>query len=511
MKKNSLDKWLYFSIIVIGIYLLIRIIDQSKLITTFPLINNDLGSYVAQLHLLKVCGFHNLCPYWYNGFTTFLISSPGWQFFTLPIYWIFENILLTTYISFILMYILSFIFIYYLGKTQKFSLTKILFFFVIFFGNSMSIGNFIVTGRATAMMGWLTFLGLAAVIFYYKEHKINSKFVYFFIPLNFFAILSHYQEAVLAQILILSLFLIKKGYERLIIIFSFLLSLILSSFWWIPFLLSALNPSASSAAQYHQGKWFIANIIPKLEFTTQSITSLLTIIIPLILLTLFYFYWQQKNKSIKELLFYLPILILTILFWLRLTAFLPILNQISPDPFILLYIFFSVLLLLNTRFTFYPKYIKIVIILALILLPLANVIVSHTKTHYWDVFEHEELEEETLHLLEFITPDEKFLILNGKFLWNWNDRRGEAAYYYAYAPIYHNLSTASGYYYLIAPKDYIEKWQNLDATKDCNIFKELSSELNVNSIISYEKHCDFLKSCNLNEIKTQKYSCLYKL
>lgn len=507
--KKFLNKLLYLPVLIMGLYLLIRLIDQSNMIKLFPLINNDITSYIAQLYFLKVCGFHQFCPYWYNGFITFLIPSPGWQFFTLPIYIVLKNILLSTYVSFILMYILGFVFIYYLGKSQKFSLVEILFLFIITFGNSMSIGNFTVLSRATAMMGWILLLGIAALAFYYKKHAINLRFVFFFTLLNSWVIITHYQEAVLAQTLVLSLFIIKKGYERLIIALSFLLSLILSSFWWIPFLSSALSTKTSNVTQY-QGKWFIYSL-PELKLTTQSLTSLLIITLPIILIILFYFYWQQRNKPLKEFLFYSPILILCVLFWLRLTAFLPVLNQISPDPFLLLFTFFSVLILLKTRFSFYPKFIKSAIILSLILLPLANVIISHTKTHYWSVFEYDKLDEETISLLNFIGPSEKFVITNWTILAKWNNRGGEAAYYYAYAPVYHNLSTADGYYYLIPPEDYFSKLKDLSSTSDCNHLKSRLYELNINAVITYEKRCDFLKNCGLKEVISKKYSCLYKL
>src|SRR3990167_241548 len=109
MKKNKFnDKWLYLPILILGTYLIIRLIDQSNIIYIFPLDKyNDMSSYMAQLHFLKVCGFHNFCPYWYNGFITFITTPPGWYSFTLPLYYLFNNVQLASYISLILMYIIS--------------------------------------------------------------------------------------------------------------------------------------------------------------------------------------------------------------------------------------------------------------------------------------------------------------------------------------------------------------------------------------------------------------------
>lgn len=508
MGKNKWDKWLYFLIIVMGLYFLIRIIDQAKMIHTFPLVNNDLSSYVAQLHLLKVCGFHNFCSYWYNGFITFLISSPGWEFFTYPLYLLFNNILLATYISSILMYIIGFIFIFYLGKNQKFSLTKKIAFFVLIFANSINIGNFIVMGRMPSLNATIFFLGLAAVIYFYKDHEIDKKFVLFFIPLNILIILSHYQEAALAQILILSLLLIKKGYEKIIVMLSFILSLIFSAFWWWPFLLSSLNSYKSSIITHEQGTWFIYRFIPKIELTTDFFSSLLIITLPIILLIIFYFYWDSKNKSPKELLFYSPILFLSFLFWLRLTAYMPIFKHISPDPFLIFFLFFILMLFFKTNFFYYPKIFRTIIILFLILLPITNVAISHTKTPYWNIFEHGNMEKETISLFGYIDPNEKFVFASYP-----QPSRSVTYvdYYHAYATIYNNLSTPEGYYYHIVSRDYIKGIRQVREEKNCKNLKKIMLEYNTNYAIAYKERCELLKNCKFQEIIKKEHTCLYRI
>ena len=113
MKREFNDKWLYIPILILGVYLITRLINQSQLIWMFPLDKyNDWSSYMAQLFFLKVCGFHNFCPYWYNGFINFQINQPGWYFFIYPIYLIINNIQLTVYLSLILTYTLSFTALY---------------------------------------------------------------------------------------------------------------------------------------------------------------------------------------------------------------------------------------------------------------------------------------------------------------------------------------------------------------------------------------------------------------
>lgn len=507
MKKDPLDKWLCFLVIVMGIYFLIRIVDQVKMIHVFPLVNNDLGSYVAQLHMLKVCGFHNFCPYWYNGFTTFLISSPGWQFFAHPLYLLLSNILLATYISSILMYIIGFIFIYYLGKSQKFSLIKIIAFFVLIFANSINIGNFIFQGRMPSFNATVFFLGLAAVVYFYKDHKIDKKFILFFVPVNVLVILSHYQEAALAQILILSLLLVKKGYEKIVVILSFILSLILSAFWWVPFLLSSLNLEQSSILTREQGRWIAGQIIPSIEFSTQFFTSLLVIVIPIILFITFYFYWRLKKKSSKELLFYSPVIILGVLFSFRLTAYIPLLKHISPDPFLIFFLFFILITFFKINFSFYPQIFKLMIISFLIIIPVANVVISHTQTPYFDIFEYGDVEKNTLFLLKSIE-------LNGKFVFVSqlpSDSVRYNSYYYAYATIYNNLSTPEGYYYHIAPFDYRQGLSKIRKEKKCENIKDIMDDYDVNYAIAYEERCGLLKSCKFEEIIKKENACLYRL
>jgi len=507
MEKDTLDKWLYFLVIMMGVYFLIRIIDQAKLINVFPLVNNDLGSYVAQLHMLKVCGFHEFCPYWYGGFITFLVSSPGWQFFAYPSYLLFSNILLATYISSILMYSMGFLFIYLLGKAQRFSLTKIIAFFLLMFGNSIALGNFVFQGRMPSLNATIFFLGLAAIVYFYKNHKADKTFVLFFVPINVLVILSHYQEAALAQVLVLSLLLIKKGYEKLIVILSFLLSLILSAFWWLPFLLSSLDPNKSSIITREQGKWFVYNIIPKLEFTTAFFTSLLIIIIPLALLTVFYFYWNSRNKSKKEIMFYSPVLTLTVLFWLRLTAYIPLLKHISPDPFLIFFLFFILIIFFKTDFNFYPKTLRIIIILFLIILPIANITVSHIKTPYFNIFEYGDIEKNTIALIELINPEGKFVFASnlpsGAVRYN--------SYYYAYATIYNSFSTPEGYYYHIAPLEYREGIHEIKTTENCETIKMIMHKYTTNYSIAYGERCNLLKECGLEEIAKKDDACLYKV
>src|SRR3990167_7651768 len=156
MKFNNIkDFYLYIPIIILGAYFIFRLINQSQIITTFPLDKyNDWSSYMAQLHFLKECGFHNFCSYWYNGFINFQINQPGWYFFIYPLYLITNNVQITAYLSLIITYLLSFIAIYFNRLKLGLSKIKVLAFFLFLFGNAVAIGNYIRVGKIHELFGW---------------------------------------------------------------------------------------------------------------------------------------------------------------------------------------------------------------------------------------------------------------------------------------------------------------------------------------------------------------------
>ena len=147
MSRTIPDKWLYFPIVVLGIYFIYRLINQSQMIFQFPVeTTSDYGAQMAQLYFFAKYGFHQIVPNWYNGFKLFLFYPPGWYFFVFPIYLFTKNILFATFISVLLMFLICFITLYIFGKTQGFSLTKITTFFLLLFANAIAIGNYIRLG-----------------------------------------------------------------------------------------------------------------------------------------------------------------------------------------------------------------------------------------------------------------------------------------------------------------------------------------------------------------------------
>ena len=486
MLKNKL---MNLSILVLGVYFIVRLINQSQLLWTFPLdFTNDWASWIGQLHFLKECGFHNFCPYWYNGFISFLISAPGWSFFALPFYLLTGNILISTYVSFILLYVIGFVFLYIFGKSQRLSSRDIILFFLLFFGNAIAIGNFIRLGRIVSLFAFVMFIGLAALVFWYRNHEIDKKFL-LFIPIYAILLISHQQEIILGSFLVLCLFLVKKNKERILIVFYSFLSFLLAAFWVVPFL---FNVGKTNLLNYQQSNllnwWFSLDNI-------YLLTNLVAVFIPLGLFLVFYLYMKNSNR--KELLFFLPILLLNLLFLLRLVRFIPILEHISPDPFIVFFLFFTIFFLLKIKF----KRENLVWGLILILV-IGNVAISAIKTPYF--IEYTDLEEEVNSMFPFV--EGKYFMIGGESITSYSKA------HYAYAAVYHNLSSVQGWYDQIASPEYLEVFREIVGIYrggDCDRFNELLDILEAEEVIFYGYDCSSLNSCGLNEKVSKEKVCLY--
>ena len=400
-----------------------RLFNQSAMITTFPLdYINDWSSYIAQLHFLTTCGFHHICPYWYGGFVTFQITPPGWYLFTYPLTLFFDNILLTVFLSLILIYILAFVFIYLFGKEHKFSLLTIITFFLIFFTNPISIGNHIRQGRVVELFAFMLLIPLAHIILHYKDKPITPSF-FWIIPLYALLIISHFQETFLFSFLFLSLLIIKPWKERKCIILAGIFSFILASFWVIPFL---QNIFGKALFNYTQSVYLLI-------FTKEMIlTNIISFILPIVLFITFYFY-REQHKQKNNLLFYSPILVIAFFFLTRLIIFIPFLQNINPDSYILFFLFFSLYFFFSLHFSFkFYTMIQFGLIIAAILSVSISLLYTPLFFHYTST------EKDVLRALDTV---------HGKFSFI-HTPDGVTSYpkaYYGLAPTVYNLSTPAGW------------------------------------------------------------------
>ncbi|MCX6711615.1 MAG: hypothetical protein NT139_01070, partial [Candidatus Woesearchaeota archaeon] len=494
-------KILLFPVIILGLYFIYRLIDQSQIINHFPLdYTNDISFHITMLFFLAKYGYNALVPNWYNGFILFKIYQPGWYIYTLPIYLITKNILLATYISLISLFVIGLISLFIIGKNNNFSLTKILAFFVFFFAIATNLGNWTRLGRVTELFGWISFIALAAIVLYYKDRPLDKKFPFLFIPIYFITIISHFSETIVSQFLVLMLFLIKSKKEKYLLILYTTIGLILSSFWWLPFILNAFKLSISSDPAYFY-------ILRLLDFGPQWILrNIASFIIPPLLWFTFYNYWKYQNKSKKELIFISPILILSIIFITRLIIIIPFLNRVYPDAHMNLYLFFGILYFLKTPFNFYSKKIKYLIVTALILLSILSVSINILHTPLFKI--PGKLENDTISVLQKV--DNKYLIVETPETIKTSFSRA----YYCYGAVYYNLSTPSGFVDLVKEIDYNRITNSIPLyvkNKNCkDIIKALKS-LNTTEILTYDDYCNNLKSCNLKQKIKQDRVCLYSI
>ncbi len=496
LNSKKIINSLVISNIILFIYLIYRLINQSKILTFFPLdITNDISSHVAQLYFLKVCGFHNLCQYWYNGYELFKFYPPGWFFFSYPLLVLFKRPELAAYISIILMLILSFVAIYKIISLREKSWLLSISFFLFLFASPASISAFFRLGRVTELFAWVVFLFLAYLILKYKDKKFDFNFIYF-TPLYALLIISHPTVAIIFHFFLLSLFLVKlKDKKQLLLLASaVLLGILLSAFWWYPFVFDLGESRTEEFLPELKNRFF--------DISGQwTSTVILITILPLLALAMFYFYYNSKNRDKGEILFYSPILLLAFLVIFRIVTVIPYLNFVYPEPYFTYFLIFSLIFFFNTS---YSEKIKKILPYFLIVLIISSVITSLYLTSFYQ--DHTELEITTLELLS--KAEGSFIII---------DPPNPTSYvkaYYSYAPIYFNLTTPSGWSTSELSKAHnklLKKVTEEFKNRKCAGFRQTSEILRLKNVIAYNNFCNLKEECNLREKITKGNACLIRI
>ncbi len=492
MVKNSNKKILYLSVFLLLINFIYRLLNQSKMLKYFPVdYNIDGASYMAQLYFLKNCGFHKICYYWYNGFINFLHSPPGWYLFTLPIFETFKSVNVATYLSMLLIFLLLFIIIYFLFGSIGLSRFKRIALFIFFFGNAIAVGNFIKLIRVHELFAWMNFFLFFFLIYYFKDRKIDWRY-WLVVPFYAIILLSYQSVGVITSLLFLSIFLVKNGKEKLIVCISALLSLLVSAFWWLP---AILKINEGGLNTLHQATWVW-------RFDTLNFyTNIFVTIIPLIFFIVFYYYIKNLKSKSKELLFYSPILFLALIFFLRLHPFIPIFNNIFPDPYLIFFIFFIIFCFLKIdisliRFSNYVSYILLFIVLL-------SLSFNLFRTPLFVVPD----QPLNLQIEETLKNVEGSFLMFGYFGSKINPKN-----VYSYAPTKYNLTTAYGWYPEVKNEVYFKGIQLLDGyfnDNNCKGFLSVLHTYNVSNIISLNENCDFFNRCKLKEKVKKDSVCLY--
>ncbi len=496
----KLDKWLYFPSIILFVYLVVRLIDMSQLSTTFPLyVTGDLSSYIGHLHFLSEYGFHNYVPNWYNGFISFLAYPPGFFYFALPFYWLTSSANFGFYLAMLILFILVLIATMLFAKSQGWSRIKGLTFYLILFANPIAIGNFVRLGRMPELFGWFNFIILCAILLYFKDKRINNWFL-LFIPFYILLMLSHPAVIVFFHLIFLFgiMFFIKKGPEKLIILFSILFGLLGSCFWWLPFILNTLEQSAIVSVAFGQ-EMLSMNGLTLLNYLMNQVTSYGIIVL---LWITYFFYWRTNPHKRRNIAYFLPLLFLSILFFFRITEVLPIINVLFPDIYFIGFLFFSLYFLFNIKIS--KAWINRIGVF-ITLFSIVCVLVSASFSPYF--VGYTDLEKNAIDLLPFV--EGKFLVTNPPSV------TLHEPFFISYASTYYNISSpyGSGPHGTVdlAFDKKVESTQDYIAAKDCQGLFSLMDEIDLQEIMTFDEHCNMLSNCGLNLKAANENVCLYSL
>jgi len=502
MKK--IPNWLfYFGIVILGVYLLVRLIDMSQIIFFFPLSNSfDIPTYMGYLYLLHDVGYHHIVPYWFNGsMTLFLQYPPGFFYVALPIYLLTKSVEFSTYIMLPIMYLIIFITFWIFAIKTNIPKIKMTFFYLIFLASPFAIGNFVRLGRVVELFGWAFMIILIFVLYYYLERPVDKYFFLMFIPAYVILLLSHPAIITLFHLSCIPIvfFFLSDKRGKLFLMISMLVGLLLTSFWWVSFLQAVFNENSILDSPFTYE-------LLRFDRLSYVLTNIASIVISIIMFILFYLFWISKNKDKKIFFFFLPILVVNSLVLTRLIVLVPFLNSIFPDIYNLFFIFFAMLFFVKINFALLKPWLISLTKVALVFVPLVFVLFSALYTPYF--VGHTPLEEEILELLPQV--EGKYLLFRS------SSPTSHPPSYYIYGMIYHNLSTAyGGLTYGSITNEYRLSFFDLEDTienSDCETLIYSLEELDVSSLILfYNDDCQFLETCGMELKKQGEYSCLYIL
>ena len=498
MKKDIFRTIIIVNVIILFLYLLIRLSNQSQMTYIFPIdaYANDYSSHIADLHFLVTYGYHNAVPNWYNGnYVLFAFYPPLWYYFTLPLYYLINNYLIATFLSVLAIYIIGFILIYFFCKLNGISKLESILFFLFFFVNPITIGVFLRLGKTPEMFGWIFFIALSIIIFYYKDRKLDLKFLFLFTFIYTLLMYAHTLVFLISPFLVIPLFIIRNNLrDRIYIIAGGLFTLIFTLPVWSPLIKTA--SATSTSPSFFPLKWLLSSAPGAL---TDKVTAF---VVPVVFLVLFYLYFVTNNKSKKILLFFgIPIMV-SILYFTRILAFVPYLNRATPDMYNVFLIFLSCYMLFKIRVGELPIFTRNVFLFSLFMLPLVGIIISSLFTPWF--MPHTKEVNDTFSLLKYV--DKNFLVLNPP-------KEVVPNGVYSYGAIYYNTSSASGWSPLNLTqqdRDRIVRPNICLTNLDCNCLKDSLRNAKVRQIITYTTNCNILEACRFKKLKQEDMACLYE-
>ena len=488
------DKILLIPIVLLFGNFLYRLINFSSILYRFPLdITNDLTAYIADIPFFEMYGYLGFVPQWYNGFILFNIYPPGWVFFTYPLYKLFGDLMLATFVSTLLLFAFGFLIIWFFGKELKLSLVKKVALFAFIYGNPMIIGAVFKQGRIPSLMALDLLVLFFFLCIYFMDRPLGIKAIS--LPLVYAGlILTHQTETVLASAFLLGLFLVKDKRERVALFFLMLLSIVFSSFWLFHFLQATFE---TGFLQFGDSQWL-------LDWHSYFWNNLAGVFLALGMFISFYLFYKQ-NKEGNWFLFFSPILLFTFLYLTRLVIFVPILKNVYPDPWEDFITLNFVVLFLSLQFTHISKNWKRFLTIALILVAVLSVGYNMFKTPMMEPWtEHGE---EAIALIPFLDQDSHFLMFNEE-----TDGTLYSRSLYSYAAIYYNVSSASGWFEVNKEYSYVHSlnllYMDIYTNGNCEDLDRLTQEFNTTQLLANGKYCFIISKCGWDIIQEKGETCL---
>lgn len=485
------DKLLVFPIILLAIHLLIRVFDLAKIMFSYPF-SSEAVTQLAQLYFLDACGFHASCPYWYSGFTTFLVTPPAWYFFAYPFYLLSESVLIGSFTSLLATYVLAFLAIYWLGNLLGLTPIKRTLFFVLVFANNILIKN-MSFGRFHEIFAWTMFIMTFLLLVRYKEKRIDEKAM--LIPVfAALTITAHESIGILLMTVFAGFLLVKRGKEFKKAIGLLFLSLAASAFWLIPAFIEAKKNVLGNAKFVGAEAWW------SFPLGTMHFTSVALILLPLITGIVFYSYYRITHKSIREVLFFLPPLGVIAFLFLGLMPFIPIMNVIFTNMYLqYTYIFLAFFIIKTYPYEYEYRFLYV---LGITGMALAMVSVNFLGTPWFQ--EPTKLENNIVELGQSVNGRYMFM---GTF-----PKTAFPPAYYGYFAIYNNLTTAGGWAPHIKDQEYLDEMTFFK--RDAFTCEELGQRIEyfqLRYLFAYGENCVKIDQCQYTLERTKEEVCLYSV
>jgi len=479
MKKKNIitPAALLSTLLFLGLF-----INFIPVLWNFPLkeSHQDYSSHMARIQFLRDYGF-DIVPNWYEGFYPFKAYYFGYYVFALPFFLATGSLTSTIFLTVLSIYLLALLFCNIFYKNHPY------FLFTFFFFNPIMLFDVLNLGRLPEFFGWMIFVMLAGLIFRYKDRKIDLFFVICYAIVSGVLMIGNTMIYILSLSLLAGLFLIRK--EKAMIAGSFLLSIVLMSWWLIPL----LSSHAAQTIGSFYGKDYVIS-----EFFNSDLLSIKNWYHDLAVVAFIFMIWVRKDR--KETLFFLPASILAVLYLLKITYFLPFLKIFYHLVYVqffwmlFLYLFLKTDILMLTplkRGTSLAFLYHIIIPSILYVFLLSNV---HS-------FQHTSLDAE----IELLSGN-----VNGKFVVV-SDYPGINYHTpVSYITITKNLTTPMGWVDQNADPavlDYNERLTAAVLDGDCNA-ESLLQERDVPYLLTFGDSCKKMLACGFTAVAQTEHGCV---